>query len=179
MQRRHREHQCVLWLVYRVPVGDKIIEQALGWTEGPTHVYQGGMFEAATLQLLQNTVLSNGHSVWAESVGKECYCTVCGLVLDPAWQLREFGRNQAIQKRSVVWVKCNAADTFKNARYVSLRKEPKKKKERKKRNTTVHHCCWDHLSIFVTSRSKGGFCPSTVPLNFIHHNATWKEIWKL
>lgn len=133
MQRRHREHQCVLWLVYRVPVGDKIIEQALGWTEGPTHVYQGGMFEAATLQLLQNTVLSNGHSVWAESVGKECYCTVCGLVLDPAWQLREFGRNQAIQKRSVVWVKCNAADTFKNARYVSLRKEPKKKERKKEK----------------------------------------------
>lgn len=60
LQRRHWEHQCVLWLVYRVPVGNKIIEQALGWTEGPTHVYQGGMFEAATLQLLQNTVLSKG-----------------------------------------------------------------------------------------------------------------------
>lgn len=32
-------------------------------------------------------VLSNGHSVRAEGVGKECYRTVRSFVLDPAWQL--------------------------------------------------------------------------------------------
>lgn len=120
-------------------LGDKIIEQALGWTEGPTHVYQGGMFEAATLQLLQNTVLSNGHSVWAESVGKECYCTVCGLVLHPVWQLHKTKNktNQAVKKCCVVWVKHNAADAFKNASYVSLKREPTKEKYSKQPTAAV------------------------------------------
>ena len=50
----------------------KYIEQALGWAEGPTHVYRGGMFDAATPQLLQEDGIEKQIVFAAEGVGKEC-----------------------------------------------------------------------------------------------------------
>lgn len=79
-----------------------------------------GSYSAAVTE----QVLSNGHSVWAEGVGKECYCTVCGFALDPVWQLQN---TQAIKKCCVVWMKHNAANVFKML-CLSLRREPTKEK---------------------------------------------------